>query len=1270
MSSHLDVTTTRLLLLGAPTLLRDGQAISFRTRKALALLCYLAASPGPHPRERLLALLWPAADEGRGRANLRTALLYLRDALGPTASLLRAEGGLLALAPAILDVDVVTLEAAHALATALSPEDAGAAAAGVPAAAVAAPLARAAALYRGPFLDGLALPDAPEFEAWAGGQRAWWARRARVVFLRLAALQREGGAPKGEAETLERWLGHEPGDEGAWQALLGAYGAAGAAAAVRHAYARCRAALRATLDAEPDAHTRALAAPAEAGADAPGRDATPAGAWLGGTLPLVGRAREVAALRAAYARAAAGRPTLALVLGQAGIGKSRLAAELAGWAAARGAMVLEGRAFAVGAGLPYAPLTAALRARLERENAPDDLLTDVWLAELARLLPELRERYPDLPPPMADPTLGPARLFEAVARLLGALAGRGQGPLLLILDDAQWADVGTRDLARYLVRGWAAGGVTGTRALLMVAARTEDAAADAGLAEWLAALERDVADGTGSATRLRLGPLDRGDTIRLAATLSGPEDGVRPAPGQEGDPGDQGDAEAGAGAAARLGAWLHARTGGQPFYLAETLRALLEAGALGLRAAPGGGWALDLAALDLAALPATPPGRVQEAIRARLGRLDESTMALLRAGAALGSSFGFATACRVAVLDEEAGLAALDEARLGLLREVVGDGAVGTGATYAFGHDLVREVVYQEAGAARREALHRRALAALEGEGSPAAELARHALAAGAVEAAVRHSIRAGDASLAVFAVQDGIVHYERARGLLERGVTVPQDESVRLYANLGRAYDAAGVRDAARGAYEALLRAARASTPALAAEAFNLYLTRDGLRLDEARALLEEALPLAARAGAHAAEADMRLNIAQVAVMAWNLDAATREAGRARAVARAGGLAELEGRSLDLLALVALWAGHFDDSRARCMEAIATFRALAGRGAGATLTSPPLRQLWASAPWSPSWSHEAHLQGMEAHCHALLANVEVNRGEIAAGRSVGYAGLQLAEEARDDWGWAYIAVNLATALVEDGEYAEALRVEGRASEIARALPNTNLRPKVPLEAGAIHLALLDLARARAATLEALRLLGPEASATHVWWVLGLSRLCATYALAGEWGEAAVHARAAAESRARTGVEIVPKDFARYLETEALLRDGDEAAARRGIARLAARVGVNRRHRLVLTRMQAALARWESDAAGAIARLEDALRLAAGMGLPGERWAILAELVALRRERGEADAADEAAGQARAIVEELAARLGDTGLGRDFRARALARIAGQTIVHV
>src|SRR5437868_10899125 len=164
--------------------------------------------------------------------------------------------------------------------------------------------------------------------------------------------------------------------------------------------------------------------------------------------------------------------------GEAGIGKTRLAKEFLAWAEVEGADVLQGRAFETGGRLPYQPVIEALRRRIERENAPDDLLSDTWLAELSRLLPELCERYPDLPAPIGDKSVARNRLFEAVARLLQALAART--PLVLFIDDVQWADAASLDVLHYLARRFAE---SQTPALPLLTLRMGEREMPPGLAE-------------------------------------------------------------------------------------------------------------------------------------------------------------------------------------------------------------------------------------------------------------------------------------------------------------------------------------------------------------------------------------------------------------------------------------------------------------------------------------------------------------------------------------------------------------------------------------------------------------------------------------------------------------------------------------------------------------------------------------------------------------------------------------------------------------------
>src|SRR5207253_74451 len=184
--------------------------------------------------------------------------------------------------------------------------------------------------------------------------------------------------------------------------------------------------------------------------------------------PLLGRSAAFRQLVGRFQQARAGQPQAVLVMGEAGIGKTRLTSEFVAWGRAQGAEVLVGHVFEMGGRLPYQPLVEALRERLEAENAPEDLLDDLWLAELSRLLPELRVRYPDLPVPTEDELTARGQLFEAVARLFDALARRA--PLVLLLDDMHWLDGASLDLLRYLGHSWKE---HGSRVLLLGTLRSE-----------------------------------------------------------------------------------------------------------------------------------------------------------------------------------------------------------------------------------------------------------------------------------------------------------------------------------------------------------------------------------------------------------------------------------------------------------------------------------------------------------------------------------------------------------------------------------------------------------------------------------------------------------------------------------------------------------------------------------------------------------------------------------------------------------------------------
>ncbi|HLI06955.1 MAG TPA: AAA family ATPase [Ktedonobacteraceae bacterium] len=804
-----------LTLLGPPEARHANQVLLFSTRKELALLIYLAVEGGIYERKKLSELFWPEGDAKHGRAALRISLLHLRHLLcedtsvEPVSHFLIKRDTLGLDLTSNLKLDLHTLQEAWAAAhasthtTLTMPEEERRT--------LLARLQHAISLPRGEFLEGFALRDAPAFDDWVRFQREYWHLRTGEVFDRLSQMQFEAGELEAAIETVNRWLVFAPLHEDAYRRLMRLHFAAGDRVAALHAYDNCRAILATGMQTEPTLETvalasrmRAVAPPRRKESPTPALALSPA-AFLEG--PLLGRTTELSTLIKAYHTARRGQTQVVLLEGEVGIGKTRLASEFLAWAEVEGADVLRGQAFETGGQLPYLPVIEALRPRIERENAPDDLLSDLWLAELSRLLPELRDRYPDLPDPGGDRSGARNRLFEAVARLGQSLAARA--PLVLFIDDVQWADAASLDVVHYLARRLSE---SEAPALLLLTLRLEERAMRPALPEWRTGMERAV-----PLTHLPLGPLSAEDILSLLQAFSGKG-------GKDG--GQSPDLE-------RFGQWLFAETEGHPFYLMETLKVLLDRGALTSRPNENGGWTIDFTAAmqhEMVVRGFFPPS-VREVICTRLDRLAPNAFALLVAGAVLGQGITFERLCQVADLTEQDGLSALDEVlHSHLLHESERQGGRGTAGRYVFAHAKIRAVVYGEAGEARRSIFHRRALEVLQAAAAPAAVLAYHALAAGLAEPAFRWSLAAGDEAMHLVAVRDAITFYEQAWHLLTGSVPshglearLPAPEIEHLYTHLGRAYELNAEWEKARTAYTSLFAYARdACQPALESTALN----------------------------------------------------------------------------------------------------------------------------------------------------------------------------------------------------------------------------------------------------------------------------------------------------------------------------------------------------------------------------------------------------------------------------------------------------------------
>jgi len=867
----------RLSVLGTPEVFHDGSRLSFALRKAQALLLYLAVERGMHPRSKLAAFLWPDSEPHAARTALRNALALLRrlladpdaDAAASPHSLspgqgahLRSQGELLGLnpqAPLELDLDVVQQAWKEIQALSTLPSE-------PQRAALVAQMQHALSLVRGPFLDGFWLKEETGFDEWHEQQQQQWQVRLQLLCDRLSAWQEAAGEQEQARATLLRWLALDPLQEEVYRRLMRAHLALGDPTAALHVYATCRARLAEELRVKPSVDTVALAehirATAARRGSSPARFATtPAERRPPGELvtPLVGRQASFSHLVGSFQQARGGQPQAVLVVGEAGIGKTRLAREWVAWATAQGALVLAGQAFEMGGRLPYQPLVEALRPRLEAENAPEDLLEDLWLAELSRLLPELRVRYPDLPTPTEDELTAKGRLFEAVARLLDALAR--SGPLVLLLDDLQWVDEASLDLVRYLSRYWIK---HGSRVLLLGTVRSEGLELNPPLAAHLVDLGRDL-----PVSQVPLQTLRRAETLQLVQAIAGVGTQSTRNSSERREHGPDQPSTAGTSPASELetklsalGDVLFAQTDGQPLYLLETLKLLRDRQWLVPRLDADGAFRLELA-VEMATLVAQErsqgallPPSVRALILARLAPLSQAARQLVQGVAVLGTAASAQLLWQLAEMGVQAGVEALEEAiGSGILREEEAGGpGAGSLGSYRFSHDLIRDVVYTELGAARRQVLHQRALVLLQTEGTAAAELAYHARASGETEAAYGYSVQAGMEAVAVFAVADAIGHYEQARALLQEHQWIQSrlatSEVERLYVHLGQAYVFQNNWEQAQDAYEELLAYAQQKPlPALVSMTLNrlaILAVQQTFDKPKVQALLDEAWQMA----------------------------------------------------------------------------------------------------------------------------------------------------------------------------------------------------------------------------------------------------------------------------------------------------------------------------------------------------------------------------------------------------------------------------------------
>lgn len=685
-------------LLGGFELARNGRTLDqLPLRAARSLFAYLVLNRDrPHTRDLLAGTFWPEFDESRARRRLSQALWQIKTTIGDDEAGRYLVGGPDTLrfgSDVDLWLDVDEFEKA------LAADDLG----------------RAVELYRGALLAGF-------YDDWLFPDQDRLRNRFLQALERLTESELAHGDLEGGLVHARRLAADDEFNEAAHRRVMRVAVLLGRHHEAIRQFEECRRILADELGTRPSAETMALYEATLADRDAGGRAvAVHEDSPLfedSSRSPFVGREAERAQFAHRLDETLDGKGGVILIEGEAGVGKTRLLAEVVADARWRGMDVLWGRSNPSG-GRPYAPLAEALAGITGlRARQVASRLDPAWRAALAPLAPALSGDAPSAEPiPRSDEQ---ARMREAITTAFRSLAAFA--PALVVLEDVHWADDDTIEALAQMI-----GQIQDDRLLIAVSYRHGEARERGDVWELLRSLDRMP-----HCSRVSLSPYSPAQTEELIRRSLGMAE-----------------------VSGEFSERLHRETGGIPLFIVETLRALYERNDLGSAELD-----TEEAPPTRDRLPLSPA--VHALIRHRLEALDPAARDTIEVISAHDGTLALPEIESASELEPGAALQAVDD----LLRRRFLNAAEGA---YSIGHELMRRVVYDELTLSRRLDIHRRVARAVEVHRPDDVEvLAHHFLAARMPDRAALYLERAASRAMKVHAYDTAVLHLERASAALD----------------------------------------------------------------------------------------------------------------------------------------------------------------------------------------------------------------------------------------------------------------------------------------------------------------------------------------------------------------------------------------------------------------------------------------------------------------------------------------------------------------------